>query len=107
MWGASHTRRGRRLAPPGREDDGGGFVETVDAIERVPCCIERPRMSLGMLEGERGKRLPVTAAPRFLAGVVQRQQLVEPTCAGVIGVRILAAAFRTLMHSASVREAYR
>lgn len=57
-------------------------------------------MGLGMLEGERGKGLPVAAAPRFLAGVIEREQFVEPACAGVIRVRVLGAALGALMHRA-------
>ena len=99
LGGPPDVRRGGGVAAPRREDGTSGLIETIDAIERVPRCIDGTRVCVRVLQSEGGKGLPMAAAPRLAARMIQRKQDIEALGARIIGSWVLRAAFRTLRHS--------
>lgn len=74
--------------------------------QREPGTLEYPAIEvLGVLQGVRGEHQSVTAAPRFLAGVVQREEFFETSPARVGGAERRGSALRTgVSHAGEIRQ---
>lgn len=97
-WTGGHCRQSFARSPHRREHRCARLVENVNAIERLPRTIERGRIAKWMLKGKRRKGLAVPASPRFLARVVEGQELLETRGAGIAVELVVRAALRAHAH---------